>query len=141
MLTLDAAETGGLLAELSGRPEAGDFRLNLTGSGPLDAWTGELKLDAERMASADARLRVALADQPEVRLDGSLRPAPGLLPQPVTDLVGERLGLKATITQPAAQRLHVQELRIATASGDLTGQAELDFEQGQLAAVADLRRA
>ena len=49
-LTLDAAETGGLLARLTGRPEAGDFTLRLSGSGPLDAWTGDLKLDAARLA-------------------------------------------------------------------------------------------
>ncbi len=137
-LTLNAAETGGLLARLSGRPDAGDFTLRLAGSGPLDAWTGDLQLDAERLAHADAKLEIALAEQPRLHLDGSLRPAPGLLPDRLAGLLGEHLGLRLTVTQTAAQRLSVQDLRAETASGDLTGRAELDFEAGQVSAVADL---
>ncbi len=137
-LTLSAAETGGLLARLSGRPDAGDFTLRLTGSGPLDAWTGDLELDAERLASADAKLRVALVEQPTIHLDGSLQPAPGLLPAQLAGLLGDHLGLALTVTQTAAQRLRVQDLRAETARGDLTGRAEVDFEQGQLSAAADL---
>jgi translocation and assembly module TamB len=137
-LTLDATETGGLLARLSGQPDAGDFTLHLKGSGPLDAWTGDLKMDAERLARADARLQIALAEQPTVRLDGSLWPAAGLLPGQVASLVGERLGLAVTVSRPADQRLSVQDLRVTTASGDLSGRAELNLERNQISATADL---
>jgi translocation and assembly module TamB len=137
-LTLDAAETGGLLARLSDRPDAGNFSLHLKGSGPLDAWSGDLQLDAERLARADARLQVALTGQPKVHLDGSLQPASGLLPDQVAGLVGERLGLMLTVTEPAAQRLSLSGLRVTTASGDITGRAELDFERNQISAAADL---
>ncbi len=71
-------------------------------------------------------------------LDGGLRPAPGLLPAQLAGLLGERLGLALTVTQTAAQRLSVQDLRAETASGTLTGRAELDFDQSQLSAAADL---
>ncbi len=81
---------------------------------------------------------LALVDQPEVHLDGSLRPAPGLLPEPVAELIDERLGLTVTVIQQAAQQLRVRDFRVATARGDLTGRAELDFERDQLSAVADL---
>ncbi len=137
-LTLDASETGGLLARLTGRPEAGDFSLRLRGSGPLDAWTGDLKLDAAGLAQADAKLAVALVDQPKLHLDGNLRPAPGLLPDQLAGFLGQRLGLVLSVTQTAAQRLSVQDLRVATANGDLAGRADLDFERGQLTATADL---
>ena len=137
-LTLDATETGGLLARLTDRPTAGDFSLRLSGSGPLDAWTGDLKLDAAGLAQADAKLAIALVDQPKLHLDGNLRPAPGLLPDPLAGLVGERVGLALSVTQTAAQRLSVQDLRVQTASGDLAGRADLDFERDQLSATADL---
>ncbi len=137
-LTLDAAETGGLLARLTDRPEAGDFTLHLSGSGPLDAWTGDLKLDAARLASADAKLAVALVDQPRLHLDANLRPAPGVLPDELSSVLGERLGLALSVTQTAAQRLSVQDLRAETASGDLAGRADLDFERDQFTATADL---
>jgi translocation and assembly module TamB len=138
-LDLAARETGGLLARLSGRPEAGDFTLHLAGSGPLDAWSGNLELEAERLADADARIQVAIVDQPKLHLEGNLRPAAGLLPRQLADLVGERLGLRLTVVQPADQRLSVQDLRVETAAGDLTGRAELDFEHHQMSAAADLR--
>ncbi|HEX3209094.1 MAG TPA: hypothetical protein VHQ91_06925, partial [Geminicoccaceae bacterium] len=131
-LRLDATETGGLLARLSGRPNAGDFNLHLAGSGPLDAWTGDLRLDAERLARADARLKITFAQRPQLRLEGSLQPAPGLLPAQIAALVGERLALAMTVMQPAAQRLNVQDLRLATASGELSGQAEVDLDRRQL---------
>ena len=137
-LALSAEETGGLLAALSGRPEAGDFALHLSGTGPLDGWTGDLELTAEGLASADGRLEIALAEQPRVRLDGTLRPAPGLLPEQIAGLVGERPSLALTVTQTAAQRLRIEDLHAETAAAQLTGRAELDFEGDRLSAEARL---
>ncbi len=137
-LTLTAQETGGLLAALSHRPEAGDFSLKLTGSGPLDAWRGDLRVDAEHLASADARLELALTEPPRLRLDGTLRPVPGLLPVELAKLVGERLGLSLTVTRTAAQRLAVQDLRAQIAAGELTGEAAIDFERERISARAEL---
>jgi translocation and assembly module TamB len=137
-LALRVEETGGLLAALSGRPEAGDFALRLSGAGPLDGWTGDLELAAEGLARADGRLEIALAEQPRVRLDGTLRPAPGLLPDQLAGLVGERPSLALTVTQTAAQRLRVEDLRAEIAAAQLTGRAELDFEGDRLSAEARL---
>ena len=96
-LTLNAAETGGLLARLSGRPDAGDFTLRLAGSGPLDAWTGDLKVDVERLASADAKLKIALAAQPTIR--PRRRPAAG--PGPAARAAG---GPPGRASRPGAHR-------------------------------------
>ena len=137
-LALSAEETGGLLAAASGRPDAGEFALRLSGAGPLDGWVGNLELQAEGLASAEGRLEVALAEQPSIRLDGSLRPAPALLPDELAGLVGERLSLALTVTQTAAQRLRVEDLRAEIAAAQLTGRAEVDFEDEQLSAEARL---
>ncbi len=137
-LALSAEETGGLLAAASGRADAGEFALRLSGTGPLDGWVGSFELQAEGLASAEGRLEVALAEQPSMRLDGSLRPAPALLPDELAGLVGERLRLALTVTQTAAQRLRVEDLRAGIAAAQLTGRAEIDFEDEQLSAEARL---
>jgi translocation and assembly module TamB len=138
-LALSAAETGGLLASLTNRPEAGDFALQLSGAGPLDGWTGTLQLEAERLASAEARVDIELAAQPRLRLDGSVRPDPALLPDQFAGLVGERAGLALTVTQTAAQKLRVADLRAEIAAAEVTGGAEIDLEREQFSADAGLR--
>ncbi len=137
-LTLTAEETGGLLAALSHRPEAGNFSLKLTGSGPLDAWRGDLRIEAEHLASADARLEIALTDQPTLRLDGTVRLVPGLLPGELAKLVGDQLGLALSVTRTSAQQLEVRDLRARIAAGELTGGATLDFERERISARAEL---
>ena len=56
-LDLEAAETGGLLAGLTGRPAAGDFTLELAGEGPLDHWEGDLRLVAAGLGAPRRRSR------------------------------------------------------------------------------------
>jgi translocation and assembly module TamB len=138
-LALSAEDAGGLLAGVTGRPEAGEFALKLSGAGPLDGWTGTLELEAERLAGAEARLEIALAAQPRVRLDGSVRPDPALLPADLAGLVGERLGLALTVTQTAAQQLRIEDLRAEIAAAELAGRAEIDFEREQFSAEAGLQ--
>ncbi|HEX5795895.1 MAG TPA: hypothetical protein VFY19_08640, partial [Geminicoccaceae bacterium] len=137
-LALSVEETGGLLAAASARPEAGALALRLSGAGPLDGWVGNLELQAESLASAEGRLEVELAEQPRVRLDATLRPAPALLPDQLAALVGERLSLALTVTQTAAQRLRIEDLQAEIAAAQLTGRAEVDLEDEQLSAEARL---
>ena len=74
-----------------------------------------------------------------MRLDGSVRPHPALLPDRLAGLVGDRVGLALTVTQTAAQQLRVADLRAEIAAAELTGGAAIDLERQELAADARLR--
>ena len=79
-IDLTGSETGGLLAAVSGRPEAGALRLSLKGQGPLSGWQGRLAVDAERLAKLDLAVDLAYADQKRLAVTGALDAAPGALP-------------------------------------------------------------
>jgi translocation and assembly module TamB len=138
-LDLEAAETGGLLAGLTGRPEASDFALALAGDGPLEDWHGDLRLDAKGLARANANIALALNDVTRVRLDGAIEPAPGLLPAPAARLVGDRLELTLAAAQTGPDQLVVEDLRATAALASLTGLGRLDLSEQRVAAQASLR--
>ena len=137
-LHLQATETGGLLAALTGRAGAGDFTLELAGEGPLDGWKGDLRAEAAGLARAEARIGFALSDTTRVRVEGVLEPARGSLPAPAEAFVGERLELGLSAVQTGPGRLEIEDLRATTALGALTGSGRLDLEAERLAAQASL---
>ena len=67
---MKAEETGGLLAAVTGDPAAGAFRLSLAGNAPLDDWKGDLAIEAEGLARADAAIGLALAEPLRLTLAG-----------------------------------------------------------------------
>ena len=138
-LDLDAAETGGLLAGLTGRPEAGEFTLELAGDGPLEDWYGELRLEADGLARANAEIALALDEVTRVRLDGTLDPAPGLLPAPAARLLGDRLELALTAVRSGPDQLAIEDLRATAALASLTGSGRIDLAEERVAARASLR--
>jgi translocation and assembly module TamB len=138
-LGLDAAETGGLLAGLTGRQEAGDFTLELAGDGPLEDWHGDLRLDADGLARAEAEIALALNDVARVRLDGAIEPAPGFLPAPAARLLGDRLALALTAVRTGPDQLAIEDLRATAALAALTGSGRVDLADERLAAQASLR--
>ena len=70
-LDLTGSETGGLVAAVTGRPEAGDLNLALHGDGPLADWHG--RLDAGRPATRPCglALRLGYGERKHLGLDGT----------------------------------------------------------------------
>jgi translocation and assembly module TamB len=139
VLDLKATETGGLLALLTGRPEADAFALELTGAGPLGDWQGNLGIEAAGLARAEAQIKLALGDTTRVCIDGEFEPAPGILPAPADALVGERLQLALTAVRTGPEQLAIEELRATTALATLGGSGRLDLAAERLVAQASLQ--
>jgi translocation and assembly module TamB len=137
-LSVQAHESGGLLAAATGEAAAGVFSLALAGKGPLAGWKGDLRIDAEGLARADAAIGIAAADGLRVTLDGAIEPAPGLLPADLAPLVGERIGLDAVVSHTAPQEVRLEQLRVDTAAAKLAGNAEVDFASEDFRADASL---
>ena len=137
-LAVRAQETGGLLAALTGRGETKSFTLTLAGQGPLDAWKGDLRVDAEGLAKAQVELSLALADQLALGLDGALQPAPGLVQGDVAEILGDRLGLALSVVQTGPQMLRIERLQATAAALELTGDGMLDLDAQQFRADAQV---
>lgn len=121
---LDASETGGLLAGLTGRPEAGSLAVNLDGSGPFSDFKASLRAEAQNLASLDADLGLAVEGAPRIDLTGALRAAPGVLPAGVGRLVGEKLDLRVLGGQRSADLFAVEQVDIKGGGFSLTGRGE-----------------
>ena len=110
----------GLLAAVSGRPEAGALRLSLTGQGPLSSWRGKLAVDAERLANLDLAVDLAYADQKRLAMTGTLDAAQGALPANLADVDATMSSWRvAGETAPGAMQL--DDLRLQMASLSLQG--------------------
>jgi translocation and assembly module TamB len=138
-LNLEAEETGDLLAYITDRPEAGDFRLTLTGTGPADSWLGQLTMVAENLARVDADVALALLDEPRLAAEGRLVPHADLVPAELAELLGDALAFDLAVTQTAAQRLTFDEIHLVTDLARLDGQAVLDLETQRIDARAATR--
>jgi translocation and assembly module TamB len=139
VLDLEATETGGLLAGLTGRPEAGAFTLELTGAGPLGDWQGDLGIEAAGLARAGAQIKLAVGDATRVRVEGEFEPAPGILPAPADALVGDRLQLALTAVQTGPEQLAIEDLRATTALVTLGGSGRLDLAAERLVGQTSLQ--
>ena len=142
-LALNAREGGGMVAALAGRPEIGDVDISLEGSGPLDGWSGRLRVDAEGLALAEADLDLALVDQTRLAMDAAITPAAGALAEDVTAMIGDRLSIDLDVVQTHAQALELRKADIATALGTMHTEGSVDFDGGDIdlrsrLAVSDL---
>jgi translocation and assembly module TamB len=137
-LALRAQESGGLLAAVTGEAAAGTFTLALNGNGPLDGWKGDLEINAQGLARANAAIGIALRDAPRLTLDGEVAPAPGLLPGDLAAIVGNRVGLGVTLARTAPQALEIERLQVVTAAAELSGNAWTDLDSEDFRAEASL---
>ena len=131
-IDLDASENGNLLEELTGRVDAGDLDLVLTGEGPLDNWSGQVSAKADGLGTADANLFLALIDQPELRLQAAVRPKDSVLPADYKALIGEGLDLSLAVTQTRAQAINVERFDIEADQLGMRAKGSVDFDQGDL---------
>ncbi len=126
-LSLKANETGGLLAAVSERPEAGELHLDLGGRGPLADWRGRLALEAQALASLETDLELGLADLPRIGIDGRLDLAPEVLPPDVEPLLGRRIDLSVRLQPTSPQRVELQALHLGAAGFELEGRGNGDL--------------
>lgn len=126
-LDVGGSETGGLLAALTGRPEAGDLRLALRGDGPLSGWRGRLDASAERLASAGLDLDLAYDADKRLGLTGGIDMAPGLLPPDLATPVGPRVDLALAARATGPQQVRLDRLEVKTKAASVTGNADLDL--------------
>ena len=126
-LTLKANETGGLLAAVSERPEAGELHLDLRGKGPLADWRGRLVLDAQNLVSLETDLELGLADLPRIGIDGRLDVAPEVLPPDVEPLIGRTIDVSVRLQPTSPQRVELQALHLGALGFGLEGQGNGDL--------------
>ncbi|MGH8581187.1 MAG: translocation/assembly module TamB domain-containing protein [Gammaproteobacteria bacterium] len=126
-LSLRANETGGLLAAVSGRPEAGGLHLDLDGKGPLADWRGRLTLEAQALASLNCDLELALADLPRIGMRARLNLAPGVLPPDLEPLTGRTIDLAVRLQPTAPQQVELQALHLGAAGFTVEGQGKGDL--------------
>lgn len=128
-LHLDAkgSETGGLLASVTGRPQAGALRLALAGDGPLADWRGSLDVEAEHLAKLGLDVELAYAAERHIGLAGTLDAEPGALPEEVAAIVGTRADLKLRAGEIGPQRFALQELGLQAGHLSLTGHGDADL--------------
>lgn len=131
-IDLDAGETGKLLERITGRKDAGDLDLILTGQGPLDDWSGQLTAQADGLGTANADLSLALVEQPQLQLDVVLEAVEGALPADIEDLIGEDLDLNLAVTQTQAQAIDVERFEISADQLGVKGSGKVDFEHGDI---------
>jgi len=145
-LDLEASETGGLMAALTGVPEAGDLDLRLTGDGPLADWRADLLFEIADLVEAEADLALAYGENPSLDLTLDVQPAPDALPPDIAAVLGERLELALAGGQRAPGHFVLDRLNlesgIATATGALEASLDDDRLEGQIrVTAADLSRA
>ncbi|HET6467003.1 MAG TPA: translocation/assembly module TamB domain-containing protein [Geminicoccaceae bacterium] len=137
-IRLTAEETGGLLAGLTGRPEAGAFRLALNGAGPLSDWRATLEAEAEALARLDADLGLAVDGPPRIDLTGTLVAAEGVLPVEVAPLAGQQLDIRVRGGQQDQNLITLDELRLAGGGFALTGEGRGDLQADTVEGRIDL---
>lgn len=144
-LSVRGEETGGLLGQLTERPEAGALRLSLVGDGPFADWHGRLAVEAERLAKLDLAVDLAYAAERRVSLSGALDAEPGALPADLAAIVGTRAELSLRAGETGPQRFALQQLGLRAGSLSLTGSGDADLGSDILNAeltlqVPDLQR-
>lgn len=137
-LTLEAVESGGIIAALAGRPEIGNVDLRLEGEGPLDDWSGHLRAEVDGLALAEADLDLALVEEPRLRLEGAIEPASGALPTDVATLIGDRLTITLDVVQTKAQALDLRQAEVTSAAARLDAEGAADFDQGGISLQSHL---
>lgn len=148
-LRVEANETGGLLAGITGRPEAGALHLALNATGPFSDVQAKLLVEAQNLARLDADLGLAVEGLPRVDLTGKLVAAAGVLPPQIAPLVGPELNLRIEAGQRDADLVSAETIEVRGSGFTLTGQGtarlgerrvdgHLDLAVPELGAASDL---
>ena len=145
-LDLQASETGGLMAALTGQDDAGDLTLSLVGDGPLSDWRAELLFAIQGLVAADADLALAYGENPSIDLALDVAPVAGALPADIEAVLGERLELALAGGQRAPGHFALDRLTLQSglvnATGSLEARLDDDRLEGQIrVTAADLARA
>lgn len=137
-LDIEGNETGGLLADATGRPEAEGLALRLEGDGPLADWRGSLHLDASNLATLETALAFGWEELPRLALEGRFAAAPGVLPSDLAPLLGEQAGFALRLQPTSPQRVALEELSLSAAGFSLRGSGAADLAADTLEGQAAL---
>ncbi len=128
-LDLHAEETGGLLAKVSGKPEAGDLKLDFAGKGPLADWQGRLDLEAQNLATLSSQIRLAYTDRLALGLNAEFNPNSALLPPGIEPLTGTALTLSLDAEYGDPGIVTLKDLALVTDGPTLTAAGEVNLDQ------------
>lgn len=132
VLRIEADEASGLVGRLLGQPGSGPWRLRLNSEAPLDDWLGELQLSAGGLFSMQSALRLRTADHLHLDVEGALELEQGLLPPKLTQVLGQGVGFRLDLQNPADQEVRVQSLEIRSEVAMLEASAALNLDTGAL---------
>ena len=127
-LKLQANESGGLLAGITHRPEAGTLHVDLDGNGPFSGFKAKLQADAQNLATLTADLDLAVEGAPRLDMTGKLAVADGVLPVKVSPLVGRELAIDIQAGQRSPNLFAAEKIDIHGGGFSVAGQgtAQLD---------------
>ena len=131
-LDLTGSETGGLVAAVTGRPEAGDLNFALHGDGPLADWHGRLVLDAQQLARVDLALRLGYGERKHLGLDGTADFARGLVPPELADALGTHADFALDMAEIGQGSFALQNLSLRAAGVGLVGKGSADLGADRL---------
>jgi len=122
---------GGLLAQRLDLPQAPALRFDLTGSGPLDAWSGKAVAQAGDETGLDATITVTKPGPLLIRVTGAARLA-ALLPEAVRPLVAPQLDLAFALAREADGTLVLQPSHVQSAALGISLQGSVDVERDRV---------
>ncbi len=120
-VALKGRESGGLLAQLTHQPQAGDLALDLTGKGPLTDWKADLDVDAQNLGRLKSHIELGYAELPRLALTGSLITAPGILPQDLEPLLGNDVELAVQLQPTSGDEVALRQLSLEAKGVRLSG--------------------
>ncbi|MFO1067433.1 MAG: translocation/assembly module TamB domain-containing protein [Geminicoccaceae bacterium] len=131
-LALTASETGGLMAGLTGRPDAGALSVDVQAKGPLRDLRASVKADVVNLADLDAALALAVEPRPDIDLTGRFTVADGVLPAELASLLGPAVNLRVKGGQRDANRLALDELALDAKAFTVKGSGAAELDQRKL---------
>jgi translocation and assembly module TamB len=133
---LDAqAPAGGLASRLSGLPGEPPLAVSLEGSGPLEGWRGDWRIDAGAAVQAEGALEVTGLQPPALRLSGQADVA-GALPEDLRALAAPAVAFAISGRYGETASLEIE--RLGSEAVALFGSASADMSAETLEADLSL---
>ncbi|MDC0948545.1 translocation/assembly module TamB domain-containing protein [Gammaproteobacteria bacterium] len=138
-LALDGREGDGLIDQMLARERGAPWTLQLTGAAPLSKWQGTFALGRDGLFALKSGVALQ-TEPPTLGLEnGQLQLVGQALPDQLQTLASEPIRFAATVSQPAAQQIAVDGLRLRASNAELDGSLALDLAGEHAKADLQLR--